>query len=61
MLIWEVLGDVGKAIKPKLSQIAKSRKPKKHVSDFEKNARQLRRRERELNAVGPVSPIKHRP
>lgn len=61
MLICEVLGGIGKAAHPQLSQIAKPRKPKKHVSDFEKNARRLRTRERELNAVGPVSPVKHRP
>ncbi len=61
MHIWEVTSGLDPAPKPRLATTVKRKRPKKHVSDFERNARKLRSRERELNAVGPVSPIKHRP
>jgi hypothetical protein len=53
--IWEVLGAVG------VQQSKPKRTKSVQVSDFEKNARELRSKERKLNPQSPVPPIKHRP
>jgi hypothetical protein len=53
--IWEVLGAVG------VQQSKPKRTKKAQTTDFEKNARELRSKERKLNPQSPVPPIKHRP
>jgi hypothetical protein len=53
--MWEVLGAVG------TQQSKRKRTIKAQTTDFEKNARALRSKERKLNAQSPVPPIKHRP
>ena len=55
MHIWEVLGAVG------VQQSKPKRTKKAQTTDFEKNARELRSKERKLNPQSPVPPIKHRP
>lgn len=55
MQVWEILQAA------KVRQVAPKRTKSVQTTDFEKNARELRSKERKLNPQRPVPPIKHRP